>query len=104
MRHYQKHLIAVIVAMACAVPVSANPLRGDLNSGRILEQPGSNLRNRADVQRPSLSSREAIAIAERRYHGRAVGAKRIRTDNGTAYKVRILKRNGKIKNVIIDGE
>lgn len=104
MRHYQKHLLAIIVAMACVAPVQANPLRADLNPGRVLERPGNDLRNRADTQRPRLSSREAIAIAERRFHGRAVGAKRIRTDSGYAYKVRVLNRNGKIKNVIIDGQ
>lgn len=51
---------------------------------------------------PAISAREAISIAERRYGGRAVGAKQIQTANGTAYRVRILKKNGKIKNVIID--
>ena len=49
---------------------------------------------------PQLTARDAIAIAERRYGGRAVGAKKI----GNAYKVRILQDDGKIKNVIIDGK
>ena len=51
---------------------------------------------------PFISASEAISIAERRYGGRAVGAKKIQTVNGSAYRVRILQKNGKIKNVVID--
>ncbi len=51
-----------------------------------------------------LSAREAIAIAEQRYGGRAVGAKKVSTARGSAYRVRILQKNGKIKNVIIDNQ
>lgn len=58
--------------------------------------------SRPAYNRPAISAREAISIAEKRYGGRAVGAREIQTPNGTAYRVRILKKNGKIKNVIID--
>lgn len=58
--------------------------------------------SRPAFNRPAISAREAISIAEKRYGGRAVGAREIQTANGTAYRVRILKKNGKIKNVIID--
>lgn len=76
--------------------------RGGINLPRGNGALGSpSLNGQLEHQRlqPQLTARDAIAIAERRYGGRAVGAKKI----GNAYKVRILQDDGKIKNVIIDG-
>lgn len=89
-------LLILLIATGFATPSLADPL-GNLTGGRI------NLPDRSSFeQRSNLSANEAISIAERRYGGRAVGAKKIRSGNGTAYSVRILQDNGKIKNVIIN--
>lgn len=76
-------------------------LRGGLQgSGRLLDRQGMDLQGQRLA--PDFSAREAIAIAEERYGGRAVGARPVSTSAGTAYRVRILQDNGKIKNVIIN--
>ena len=95
-------VLLLVFATGVAVQGHANPL-GNLSGGRISlpdrSLPEQRLDNRA---RSTLSVNEAISIAERRYGGRAVGAKKIRSGNGSAYSVRILQDNGKIKNVIIN--
>lgn len=45
-----------------------------------------------------LDTDQAVAIAERRYNGRAVGARHL--GNGL-YRVRILQDNGKVKTVTV---
>lgn len=68
-----------------------------LNGGRpALEAPRLN----ASPARRTASMDDVIATAERRYNGRAVGARHM--GNGI-YRVRILQNNGKVKNVTIDG-
>lgn len=91
--------LPLIVALG-ASSVVANPLLKDL--GGLPKRGLSSPLHTPDV-RSSLTAREAIDIAERRYGGRAVGATQIQTGSGVAYRVRILKDNGKIKHVIIDG-
>lgn len=51
-------------------------------------------------ERPDTSE-QAVAIAERRFRGRAVGARHI--GNGV-YRVRILQDDGKVKNVTVRPE
>lgn len=99
----QALLLAVLLSGSLAIQASPlgglglgvgkdrGPIRGGLEPSQLQQQ-----------SRSSLSAREAISIAERRYGGRAVGAKRIQTSSGTAYRVRILQGDGKIKNVVID--
>lgn len=92
--------LPLVVALSVG-PAAANPLLRDLGG---LPRPGLNAPLPSPDIRDSLTAREAIDIAERRYGGRAVGARKIQTGSGVAYRVRILKDNGKIKHVIIDGQ
>jgi uncharacterized membrane protein YkoI len=93
--------ILLLAAVAsCAAHSNANPL-GNLTGGRINMPERRAPEQRLDT-RSKLSVNEAISIAEQRYGGRAVGAKKISSGNGSAYSVRILQDNGKIKNVIIN--
>ena len=89
-----------LIAAVIAVHSNANPL-GNLG-GRLGLPDRGEVERLDDRGRSRLSVNEAISIAERRYGGRAVGAKKINSGNGTAYSVRILQDNGKIKNVIIN--
>ena len=86
-------------ALALANVVNSDPLRG-ASGGRFGLPERPQLEQRLDTSRvrDTMSVNEAISIAEQRYGGRAVGAKKV----GSAYRVRILQDNGKIKNVIID--
>ncbi|QQD16816.1 PepSY domain-containing protein [Spongiibacter nanhainus] len=93
--------LPLVVALASA-SAAANPLLKDLGGG--LPKRGLSSPLHTPDLRSSLTAREAIDIAERRYGGRAVGATQIQTGSGVAYRVRILKDNGKIKHVIIDGK
>ncbi|WP_159287835.1 PepSY domain-containing protein [Zhongshania aliphaticivorans] len=88
-------MILLLILVSITSYSEANPL-GNLTGGRL------NLPDRPQLEqnKRSLSVNEAISIAERRYGGRAVGAKKIRGSN--AYSVRILQDNGKIKNVTIN--
>ncbi|MFT6592825.1 MAG: hypothetical protein ACJAU3_000885 [Zhongshania sp.] len=95
-------LLILLIATGFATPSQADPL-GNLTGGRINLPDRSSFEQRLnDGARSTLSVNQAISIAEQRYGGRAVGAKKIRSGNGTAYSVRILQDNGKIKNVIIN--
>ncbi|WP_372860736.1 PepSY domain-containing protein [Spongiibacter sp.] len=94
-----------------ALLLAGSLLSGHIYAGSLLDSGvnrGLGQRPRIDAPQQHLgvqqrlSAREAIAIAERRYGGRAVGAKKIPSSHGSAYRVRILQKNGKIKNVIID--
>ncbi|MBD2858455.1 PepSY domain-containing protein [Spongiibacter sp. KMU-158] len=91
----------IVLLISSHQVLMANPLLNGLN--RSLENSGLENRFNASPAAPSISAREAVGIAERRYGGRAVGAREINTPNGPAYRVRILQDDGKIKNVIIDG-
>lgn len=94
-------LLTAVVALAIQ-PTQANPL-GLGGGGGLLNRPSvEDTQLRPSQLRSTLSSREAVSIAERRYGGRAVSVRQVQTGNGVAYKVRILQDNGKIKNVIID--
>lgn len=104
MKYHQATLnVLLLVALTISHHASATPLglggngNGLLNRSDGLEQ---NLRPQHIGRQ--LSSREAVSIAERRYGGRAVGVRQIQTGSGVAYKVRILRDDGKIKNVVID--
>ena len=89
--------LSVVVAAQCH---AGNVLGGLPNSGQLLDRQGLDLKGQRLT--PELSARDAIAIAEKRYGGQAVGARPVATASGTAYRVRILQDNGKIKNVIIN--
>lgn len=83
-------LLAVIltsIVSASALPVldRAPNLRPTLPADRNLRAEG-------------LDTDQAVAIAERRYNGRAVGARHL--GNGL-YRVRILQDNGKVKTVTV---
>jgi uncharacterized membrane protein YkoI len=80
----------------------ANPLLNGLRGQNLPERPKLDTHFNASPARETLTAREAVKIAERRYGGRAVGAKAIDTGRGTAYRVRILQDDGKIRNVVID--
>ena len=103
-------LIVALLVSACATSMSAHAIgvldRGGVNLPRgngALGTPSINTPLDRQRLQPSLTARDAIDIAERRYGGRAGGARKIVSPSGTAYKVRILQDDGKIKNVIIDG-
>ncbi len=89
--HWWRALALVLLtSSASAVPLlDRGSPRGQL--------PGSNL-TAPRLQQPSVDIDEAIAIAERRYNGRAVGARHV--GNGV-YRVRILQDNGKVRTVTI---
>lgn len=93
-------ILFLAVMASFAAHSNANPL-GNLTGGRVGLPDRQPLEQRLD-SRSSLTASEAINIAEQRYGGRAVGAKKISSGNGTAYSVRILQDNGKIRNVIIN--
>ena len=104
-------LFAALIFSTSTLPVAASAAglldRGGINLPRGNGAPGSpSLNRQLEHQRlqPQLTARDAISIAERRYGGRAVGAKKISSPSGIAYKVRILQSDGKIRNVIIDGK
>jgi uncharacterized membrane protein YkoI len=102
-RHCFKTLATIVFGMLISInSYSSGLLEKGINNGRGAL--GVSPRNALDPRRnqPLISASEAISIAERRYGGRAVGAKKIQTVNGSAYRVRILQKNGKVKNVIID--
>lgn len=108
MRH---HLTtAIVIASLWTLPSETYAVgvldRGNINMhrGGALGSPSLNKQLEQERLKTQLSARDAIAIAERRYGGRAVGAKKIPSASGTAYKVRILQDNGKVRNVIIDGK
>ena len=90
-----------LMSTSFAMQSHGNPL-GNLTGGRLHMPAQAPIERLDDRTRSRLSVNEAISIAERRYGGRAVGAKKINSGNGTAYSVRILQDNGKIKNVIIN--
>jgi uncharacterized membrane protein YkoI len=99
MRTFQLTALVLASLISWSNPGFANPLQGITGEGGILNRhSNSNLR-----PQQSLSAREAVSIAERRYGGQAVDVRQVQSRGGVAYKVRILKDNGKIKNVIIDG-
>jgi hypothetical protein len=91
-------VIMLCSASIVSTAVNADPLRNA--TGRFGISDRSQLEQRFDRSQihDTLSASEAISIAERRYEGRAVGAKKV--SNG--YRVRILQDDGKIKNVLID--
>ncbi|MEX1669532.1 PepSY domain-containing protein [Zhongshania guokunii] len=81
-----------------AAQLNADPLRG-ATGGHLGLPERPQFEQRFDSRaKDAITANEAISIAERRYGGRAVGAKK----TGTGYRVRILQDNGKIKNVTID--
>lgn len=97
-------IILISLVLSASAQVDANPLFSVGRGKGLLERPEAVERSLRPQQlhNSTLSSREAVAIAERRYGGRAVGIRQIQSHSGMAYKVRILQDNGKIKNVIID--
>ncbi|MEX1665648.1 PepSY domain-containing protein [Zhongshania arctica] len=98
----QLQIVILLTATSFATLSEANPL-GNVSGGRLSLPDRSPLEQRLDDRaRSTLSVNEAISIAEQRYGGRAVGAKKIRGGNGDSYSVRILQDNGKIRNVIIN--
>lgn len=101
MRILNYRLMLIIVVALATMPAQANPL-GLGKGGGLINRPGvEDTQLRPSQLRSSLSSREAVSIAERRYGGRAVSVRQIQSGGSVAYKVRILQDNGKIKNVII---
>lgn len=54
-----------------------------------------------NLQRPRLTTQDAIREAEERYGGRAVGAWRKRGPGGPYYEVRLLGEKGKVTDVEI---
>jgi hypothetical protein len=101
-RCLQLQIIILLIATSFATHSDANPL-GGVSGGRLSLPDRSPLEQRLDRRvRSTLSVNEAISIAEQRYGGRAVGAKKIRGGKSDSYSVRILQDNGKIKNVIIN--
>ncbi|AKH70027.1 hypothetical protein IMCC21906_02367 [Spongiibacter sp. IMCC21906] len=104
MRYFQLTSILLGILLGFSAASYANPLQSLGQGGGIITRPNLNDRQLRPSQiQNSISSREAVSIAERRYNGRAVGVRQIQDRGGVAYKVRILQDNGKIKNVIIDG-
>ena len=94
------NVLAFVSVAIIASSVNGDPLRG-ATGGYLGLQDRPILEQRLDTSsraRATMSVNEAISIAERRYGGRAVGAKK----TGSGYQVRILQDNGKIKNVKID--
>lgn len=102
MQALNHRLLLLAFAVVAALPAAANPLGLGKGNGLINRQGIEDTPLRPSQLRSSLTSREAVSIAERRYGGRAVSVRQIQTGNGTAYKVRILQDDGKIKNVLID--
>lgn len=91
-----KRLVGVLALLLVLNSAQAVPL---LNGGQRGRLPAPNLSS-PQLQQRSLDIDEAIAIAERRYDGRAVSARHI--GNGV-YRVRILQDDGKVKTVTIRG-
>ena len=81
-----------------------------VDGGLAITRPALDSRNtdllRTDLnqRRARLSLQEAVVMAEREYEGRALAIKRVPGSGGTAYRVRIIKPNGKIKTVLVQGE
>ena len=95
--------VLLLVTLAASHNAIANPLGlGGSGNGLLNRSEGLEQNLRPQHLGRQLSSREAVSIAERRYGGRAVGVRQIQTGSGVAYKVRILRDDGKIKNVVID--
>lgn len=96
-------LLALLLACSASqagmpgLPAPNNPLNTQAGL------PSSALQSNLNARRARLSQQEAIVIAEDEYEGRALGVKRVPGSGGTAYRVRILKANGKVKNVLIQG-
>lgn len=81
----------LIVGVALSSPLSALP---GLDNVPSLRAPTTDLRRHLD----DVSPERAVAIAERRYNGRAVGARHV--GNGV-YRVRILQDDGKVRTVTV---
>ena len=87
-------LAALVCAQAAALPSLDSP--PTLRPGLPDEHSERGLRR----ERPDASE-QAVAIAERRFQGRAVGARHV--GNGV-YRVRILQDDGKVKTVTVRPE
>jgi hypothetical protein len=93
------NVLFLLAATTLAASVNGDPLRG-ATGGYLGLKDRPKLEQRLDNSRvrDTMTVNEAISIAEQRYGGRAVGAKKL----GSTYQIRILQDNGKIKNVTID--
>lgn len=112
-RHRQR---ALALALITGVGISPTALAftggagAAVDGGLGITRPALDSRNndllRTDLnqRRSRLSLQEAVVMAEREYEGRALAIKRVPGSGGTAYRVRILKPNGKIKTVLVQGE
>lgn len=84
-------MIILTIGITLAAPIYAFP---SLDNAPALRPPSNDLRRSIDDASPE----RAVAIAERRYNGRAVGARHM--GNGV-YRVRILQEDGKVKTVTV---
>lgn len=85
-------LSALTLLLALALPLQALP---GLDRAPGLRLPDNRQHLRNDL---NASPERAVEIAERRYQGRAVGARHI---GDGVYRVRILQDNGKVKTVTV---
>ncbi len=82
----------VLIAMIVVLPAYALPVLDRAPNLR------PTLPDDRGARTESFSSERAVAIAERRYNGKVVGARHL--GNGL-YRVRVLQDNGKVKTVTV---
>lgn len=58
----------------------------------------------ADEPRRQVTVNEAVAQVERRYGGRVVKVRTVRTERGLMYRIRVLARDGRVHTVTIPAE
>lgn len=94
-------LLTTPVLRACLIALAVLSANSQVAALPVLDR-APNLRpalpDERSLRRESVNTDQAVAIAERKYNGRAVGASHL--GNGL-YRVRILQDNGKVKTVTV---
>ncbi len=83
------HFIALLLSMFM-VPVPAATVHRSADS-RLLK-----------VQNSDIGANGAARAARRATGGRVLTVRRVRTDNGPAYRVKVLARGGRVRVLLVD--
>lgn len=89
--------LSVLLALGPAA-VTAQPGADLIDRSRARPDPGG------DVDRPEVTLRQAIALAQRENPGRVVRAEPKSQNGRRVYEIRILGEDGKVKTVRIDAD
>lgn len=82
--------LALLLPVGGFAQIQAKSLTGD----------GALLLSQAGI----LSKSQAIALAKRKVEGKVLSAELVKTGQGSAYKIKILTGDGRVKTVVIDAD